>query len=208
MNTKFEPKAELGVDVEEINGVEPEEVEAEVEADKITLMGWFIRDNSYESKLTNAEDFLDEPFSLEVEEILPMLDELKGREEFGDICLTKGAESIYLFSENHITKNYAKMMIMVEEKDLFRLVAETVREESKIYPRPTDTRLFLRRPFNLGKDEFLQIFEELKKKEEYSDIVESRASNKALYLYSTKYMKKAHADSLTEWIEVEAEQNP
>jgi hypothetical protein len=159
-------------------------------------------------KLTKAEEFIEEPFSLEVDEVLAYIDELKERDEFSDISMKKGAENIYLFSEKYITMNYAKMMILVEEKDLFKLIAETVRDESRIYPRPTSIRLFSKAPFKLSRDEFLQVLEQMNKKEEYSDIKESRASNKALYLYSEKYMKKALADSLTEWIEVEAEQNP
>lgn len=186
-----------------------DEVEEVIEEpDKVTLIGEFIRDRSYEGILTNAEDFIDEPLSLEVEEVLQMIDELKMREEFSDICISKGAERIYLFSENYITKNYAKMMISVAERDLLNLIAETVREESKIYPRPTDVRLFSKAPFNLSKDEFKELYLQLVKKEEYSDIQETRASNNAPYLYSEKFMKKAHAASLAEWIEVGAEQNP
>ncbi len=186
-----------------------EEVEEVIEEpDKVTLMGEFIRDRSYEGILTNAEDFIDEPLLLEVEEVLQMIDELKTREEFSDICISKGVEKIYLFSENYITKNYAKMMISVAERDLLNLIAETVREESKIYPRPTDVRLFSKAPFNLSKDEFKELYLQLVKKEEYSDIQETRASNNAPYLYSERFMKKAHAASLAEWIEVGAEQNP
>lgn len=191
--------------------IENEEVVQEVEAeepDKVTLMGLFIRDNSMSGNLTKAEDFVDEPLSLEVDEVLPLLEELKEREDFSDIIVKKGSETIYLFSENYITKNYAKLMILVEEKDLLKMIAETVRDESRIYPRPTDTRLFSRAPFNLARDEFIQVYDELKKKEEYMDIKETRASNQALYLYSDKYMKLAYARSLAEWVEVEAEQNP
>ncbi len=185
-----------------------EVIEVIEEPDKAALMGEFIRDRSYEGILTNAEDFIDEPLLMEVEEVLQMIDELKTREEFSDICISKGAEKIYLFSENYITKNYAKMMISVEEKDLLNLIAGTVREESKIYPRPTDVRLFSKAPFNLSKDDFKELYSQLVKKEEYSDIQETRASNNALYIYSDKFMKKAHAASLAEWIEVGAEQNP
>jgi len=176
--------------------------------DKAALIGIFIRDKSYEGILVNAEDLLDEPLSLEVDEVLPMIDELKSREEFSDICIVNGAEKIYMFSENYMTKNYSKMMILVEEKDLFKTIAETVREESRLYPRPTDVRLFGKAPFKLPKEEFYKVYEQLKKKEEYSDIQETRASNNALYLYSDKFLKKAHAASLAGWIEVEAEQNP
>lgn len=176
--------------------------------DKVALVGCFVRDKSYDGLLTNAEDLLDEPLFLEVDEVLLLIDELKEREEFSDICVYMGKEKIYLFSENHITKNYAKMMISVEEKDLLKLIAETVREESRIYPRPTDARLFSKAPFKLSKEEFYDVYEQLKKKQEYNDINETRASNNALYLYSDKFMKKALASSLAEWIEVEAEQNP
>ncbi|WFA09992.1 hypothetical protein [Tissierella sp. Yu-01] len=193
--------------VEEDAVQEVVDVEVELE-DKVTLIGEFIRDNSMSGNLTKAEDFIDEPFSLEVDEVLPLLEELKGREEFSDIIMKKGAETIYLFSVNYITLNYAKLMILVEEKDFFKMIAETVREESRIYPRPTDIKLFSKAPFKLSRDEFIQVYDELKKKEEYMDIKETRASNQALYLYSDKYMKNAYARSLAEWVEVEAEQNP
>lgn len=200
---------------DELNNKQPEldcspEIENSVEEipDKVALLGNFIRDKSYEGCMTNAEDFLDEPLLLDVEEVLSMIDNLNAREDFSDICVIKGKERIYLFSENFMTKNYANMMILVEEKDLFKTIAETVREESKIYPRPTDARLFNKAPFKLSKEEFLEVYEQLKKKEEYSDIQETRASNNALYLYSNKFLKKAYASSLAEWIEVGAEQNP
>ncbi len=176
--------------------------------DIVTQMGTLIRDKSYEGKLTNAEDFLDEPLSLEVDEILPKIDELEAREEFSDICISKGKEKIYLYSDNYITKNYANMMIYVEEKDFFKMIADIVREESRIYPRPTDARLFNKAPFKLSKEQFYEVYKQLINKEEYKDIQEVKASNNALYLYSDKFMKKAHASSLAEWIEVEADQNP
>lgn len=185
-----------------------EECVMEEAPDIVTQMGTFIRDKSYEGKLTNAEDFLDEPISLDVDEILSMIDELEAREEFSDICVSKGKEKIYLYSDNHITKNYANMMISVEEKDFFKMIADIVREESRIYPRPTDARLFNKAPFKLSKEQFYEVYKQLINKEEYKDIQEVRASNNALYLYSDKFMKKAHASSLTEWIEVEADQNP
>lgn len=182
--------------------------EENIEQDKVTLLGNFIRDNSIDGKISNAEDFLDEPLLLEVEEALSLIEELKARDEFSDICVNKGKEKIYLYSKNYITNNYANMVISVEEKDHFKMIADIVRQESKVYPRPTDARLFNKAPFKLTKEEFYEIYKQLKNKDEYKDIKEARASNNALYLYSDKFMKKALADSLTEWIEVEAEQNP
>lgn len=185
-----------------------EECRKEETEDKAALAVSFIRDKSIDGLLTNAEDLIDEPLLLEVDEILPLIDEIKTREEFSDICISRGKEKIYLYSRKHITDKYADMMILVEEKDLFKTIAKTVREESKLYPRPTDVRLFNKTPFKFTKEEFDEVYEQLKKNEEYKDIKETRASNNALYLYSDLYMKKALADSLAEWIEVESEQNP
>lgn len=184
-----------------------EEIE-EVEKDKVELIGEYIREKSFECKTVNAEEFLEEPFLLEVDELLSSIDELKERQEFKDIYTIKGNEVIYLFSDKHITHNYAKNMVMVEERDLLKLVAETVRNESKSYPRPTDSKLFFKSPFKLKREEFNNVLELLKGEEEYTDIKETKASNNALYLYSDKYMTKMHANSLAEWIEVESNQNP
>lgn len=176
--------------------------------DKISLMGNLVRLKSSEYKLTNGEDFFEEPIALEVEEILPSIEELKEREDYSDIYTIKGASSIYLFSDKYITYNYAQMMVKVEEKDLINLIVETVRHESKTYPRPTDARLFSYNPFKFTREQFSDILAQLKTKKEYEDIKETRASNGALYLYSDKFMVKAHAASLAEWVEVERDQNP
>lgn len=178
------------------------------EKDKISLIGDFVRFRSSEYKLTNAEDFFEDPISLEVEDVLHNIDSLKEREEYRDIYTIKGSEAIYLFSDKYITKNYAEMMVRVEEKDLMKLIVETVRHESKTYPRPTSVKLFSYNPFKLTKDQFNEVLTQLKTKEEYGDINEVRVSNGALYLYSDKYMLKAHADSLAEWIEIGQRQNP
>ena len=202
-----EEQTEVQVAQAEI-GTEIIENEIEKIEDKIEAMGWFIRDKSFERKICNAEDFLEEPFLLDVEELLNSIDELKEREDFEDIYMIKGESAIYLFSEKYITHAYADMMVMVEEKDLLKLVADTVRKESKTYPRPTPTKLFSHKPFKLSKEELHEILEQLKNKEEYMDIKETKASNGALYLYSDKFMTKVHASSLAEWVEVEREQNP
>lgn len=184
------------------------EEEAETEKDNISLMAEFIRDRSYSCKITNAENFFEEPFLLDVDEVLALIDELKARDEFKDLYSIKGSEAIYLFSGTYISYNYAEMMVMVEEKDLLKLIVETVRHESKTYPRPTDSKLFLCNPFKLSKEQINEVLDQLKRKKEYNDIKETRASNKALYLYSDKFMSAAYARSLAEWVEVEHEQCP
>lgn len=207
MNNMDEELEKEEVDTE-INTADAEVEVVDVEADKIESMGWFIRDKSFEGKVCNAEDFLEEPFLLDIDEVLNNIKELKTREDFKDIYTIKGESAIYLFSEKYVTHNYANMLVMVEERDLLKLIAESVRNESKTYPRPTTIKLFTLRPFNLSKEDIEHVLEELKKREEYGDIKETKTSNGVLYLYSDKYMTKAHAASLAEWVEVERYENP
>src|SRR5690606_12952056 len=112
--------------LEEDNRVEPEVlIEEPEELDKVALIGLHIRESSMYGRLNNAEDFLDEPFSLEVEEALSLLEELKSRDDFSDIIFHKGKETLYMYSDKYMSNNYAKLLILVEEKDMFRMIAET-----------------------------------------------------------------------------------
>ncbi len=189
-------------------GVAGSDADIEEVFDKSAAVASFIREQSANHQTTNAEVFLEAPFSLEVEELLALLDELKLEGAYKDIYSIKGEKTIYLFSNQYITHNYANMMVMVEERDLIKLVAETVRYESKTYPRPTDVRLFYRNPFKLSVDIFKAVLKQLKETVDYDDIKETKASNNAVYLYSDKFMDRSHATSLAEWVEVEADQNP
>ena len=191
------------MDEDKINDIEKIE-----EIDKLTLIYEYIRDKSQRHHLSNAEDFLGEPFELEVEETIELIDELKEKEEFNDIRVVKREGSIFLYSEDFISNNYAKMMIMVEEKDLRKLIANTVREESKAYPRPTGVKLFSYDPFKLSLDDLKQVLKQMESMEEYRDIKQVQTSNKKLYLYSERFMTRQHAKSLAEWIEVGRFNNP
>ncbi len=65
-------------------------------------------------------------------------------------------------------------------------IATMVRNESRVYPQPTNIELFA----------------------EFKDIQLIHASTDARYLYSNLYMDEDHARSLVEWEEVEREENP
>lgn len=178
------------------------------EKDKVLLVAEHIRDMSAEGKLTRYEDFYSEPLSLTEEEVGTLKDRFKDSEDYSDITAIQGSSGTYLYSTNKMTLNYAKLMVRIEDKDLLKTIAETVREESKIYPRPTDAQLFLNSPFNFTDKELIDVLKQIKTKPEYSDIKETRASNDALYIYSDKYLEDGYASYLAEWIEVGQPQNP
>ncbi len=133
---------------------------------------------------------------------------LVGASGAADLRLIEGRTETYYFSELSMTRAYAVHLFHVAEKDPLRMVAETVREESRLYPRPTDLRTFLDPPFGLTPSELAATVGALELQEEGRDIAQVRASNGALYLYCTSYLVPALALSLAEWIEVGQKDNP
>jgi hypothetical protein len=175
---------------------------------KLDLVIEFIRKVTKEARLVKSSELYEEPISLRKEQMSDILEQLTDATDNIDIKSIKGSEELYFYSEKDMTENYAKMLARIEDKDLLEMVAETVRHESKIYPRPTDGRLFSTPPFSFGEDELSSVVNQLKDHEMYQDIQEARASNGAIYLYSEKFVTKDHAMALTEWIEVLQHETP
>lgn len=167
-----------------------------------------IRKNAKAIKLTRLDDFFQGPHNMSQEILEQALKELESDEGFNDIKHIEGSSTRYFYCDNDITDNYAKMLAMVEDKDLFKMIAETVRHESKTYPRPTAIKLFTFPPFSLEANQMPDLLRQLKGREEYKDIQEVKASNGAIYLYSNGLMTKAQAASIAEWTEVLRFENP
>ncbi len=119
----------------------------------------------------------------------------------------EGGEAYY-FSADSMTEAYALHLFRVEERDPVRLVADTVRDESRVYPRPTDLRVFSEPPFSLPEREVSEVLARIAMRPDTADIKTLRASNGAPYLFSDRYLDPAHAASLVEWIEVLQKENP
>jgi len=183
-------------------------MENNVETDKLQLLAELIRRNSAEVKLTETQDLLEEPLSLDMEEVKAKVEELQKDEDYADIKIIRSGNKPYFFSNKFMTKNYAVLLAHILEKDLLSMIAETVREEAKIYPRPTDIRLFSRGPFFLSHEEVNETLKQIKNRIDFADIKEVKASNGALYLYSEKFMNNTYAKSLAELVEVIQPENP
>ncbi len=128
--------------------------------------------------------------------------------DYSDLRILSGSEDAYYFSVLSMSETYARYLFRIEEKNLPRLVADTVREESRIYPRPTPARTFSSAPFSISEPELLKIIDLFGSDAETEDLRSYRASNGALYLYSSRYFEPVHAESLVEWDEVERWNNP
>lgn len=167
--------------------------------DKLTMIVELVRNHSAAAKLTRADELTIEPIALSRDEIAGKLESIKSFEEYHDICVIEGSQAKYLFSDQHMTRNYAKMLARVEDKDLMALIAGSVRDESRIYPRPTRVTLFAEEPFRLAGSDFDTVLQQMQANPEYSDIKEFRDSRDNRYLCSEQYLSLDHALGLAEW---------
>jgi hypothetical protein len=125
-----------------------------------------------------------------------------------DVLVIEGSRADYYFSSLSMTENYATYLARLAENDPLRLVADTVRDESRIYPRTTALSTFAEAPFLMPPWKVREIVDRLAGNPEFSDIQSCAASNGAVYLYSTQYLDRAYAEGLTEWNEVGKAMNP
>lgn len=185
-----------------------ENINDEILQENIEFTVKFIRENSSFGKFIKYEDFFIEPINLIEEDKEVFFEKLLNNEEYNDIAELKGKEKRYFYSKKEMSESYANLLFRIEEKDLLSMIAQTVRYNSKRYPKTTSFNVFLKSPYNIKKEELTDLLNQFKINEGYKDIKESIASNGVLCLYSEQYLSKDYADALTEYAEVTREENP
>ena len=88
------------------------------------------------------------------------------------------------------------------------LIAEVVRENSALYPRPVPLNVFKDSPFELTDEEIQSCLSNMALKGSYEDIKETKSSLGTVFLYSTLYLEADYAAMLAEWIDVGQALNP
>jgi hypothetical protein len=137
------------------------------------------------------------------------LDLILDDERYKDLKLVSNSRgSRYFYSEDHMTATYATVLARAEANDPLGTIAATVREDSRIYPRPTSLGTFSAPIFNMDVRELQRYSEEIASRPEYADIKIARASNGAIYLYSEQFLDPDWARSTVEWEEVGKYENP
>jgi hypothetical protein len=180
-----------------------------LEEAKLRVAATVRKDSSELAKLTAGASLSPLLTEIGFEDAEAVLDSLAEDERYGDVqTITTAGGDRYLYSRQHMTESYATLLARVAADDPLAALAETVRDESRIYPRPTDVRLFLEPPFSLKREEVTVLVERLLQTEEYSDIKQIEASTGAVYLYSERHLKKGSAKSMVQWEEVESYMNP
>jgi hypothetical protein len=174
-----------------------------------------IRDRSKSGQLVRAEEILDElkeqeflvPEDVEQEAYLEsMLEQIL--KENGDLKTISGRNGIpYYYCVQSLSETYAGILVRKSENPLW-LIAEVVRENSKLYPRPIPMDSFREQPFGLTVDEIEECLATMGEQKEYQDIARTITSVGTQFLYSTHYLDPDHAVTLAEWLDVGQINNP
>ena len=128
-----------------------------------------------------------------------------GSEDLHELAAQDGSRRYY--SSHFMTETYA-MILLQKLGDPLRLIAETVRENSAVYPRPVPLDIFTQPPFDLTRQEVLNDLERMAAEEEYRDIVPTTTSASRVFLYSTLHLEPEYASMLAEWLDVGQFNNP
>lgn len=145
-------------------------------------------DSKYLTELTSASGLApvqagSAPDALQAD----LMDIARDDETFKDIkTITGPTGQVYFYSEMHMTETYARILARVKAGDPCITIAETVREESRVYPRPTSVELFRYGLFKIDRDQVEQHV--TRTLERYDDIKSFTTSHGGMYLYSTQYL--------------------
>jgi len=174
-----------------------------------------IRKLSGAGRFAVAADVLEELeglglFPEAAEEVSTMLDEILSAALGAHpdlVPVEGGAGERRFYSSQFMTQAYAALLLRKEGEPM-RLIAETVRENSALYPRPLPLGAFEQPPFSLTREEILSCLRRMAGDVAHQDIARTRTSAGNEYLYSTAHLEADHAASLAEWIDVGQHDNP
>jgi len=122
------------------------------------------------------------------------------------VVLDDSGDAFY-FSEQFMTGAYARVLLLKYQGPL-KMMAEVIREHSRLYPRPVPLALFQCAPFNLDNDEIVLCLKEMIGKLPYRDIERLTTSIGNVFAYSTDHLDPGYAAMLAEWVDVGLVENP
>jgi hypothetical protein len=111
------------------------------------------------------------------------------------------------YSLQYMSEAYAKILLRKEGNPLM-LIAEIVRENSALYPRPIPMDTFKNSPFELTQEEILACLQKISGQEDYQDIARTTTSAGTVFLYSSRHLDQGYASMLAEWLDVGQFNNP
>ncbi len=175
----------------------------------------FVRTKSEAGELVTTEEVLEELVLKGIlkpgaEEDRSGLEELlkegvANDEELREI--TDKTKRSYYYSTRGMTDAYAGILIL-KDGDPLVLMAETVREDSRRYPRPVRLDIFEGPPFSLTPEEIGRCLKRMAEEEAYRDIEQTSTSIGTVFLYSRLHLEPDYASMLAEWFDVGQSASP
>jgi hypothetical protein len=167
-------------------------------------------DSRNDVALTSASDLLSLAPETEREGVAAILEEMRTDERYADIKpVTSPAGDVYYHSDRHMSGYYALVLGRVAAKDPVATVAAMVRDESRIYPRPTCIELFMDPLFKIPPSDLKAVFDVMVQKPDYSDIkLMVHPETGGVYAYSSQYLSGDVAYQMMHWVEVVKPANP
>jgi len=174
-----------------------------------------IRERSEKGQLVQFEEILAElerqsPLELEIADqrsyFKAVLEQaLKKNEDLREIPDKDGTSHYY--STWSLSEIYARILVM-REKDPLLLIAQTIRENSAIYPRPVPLSVFRELPFDFTPEEISECLKNMRGGNDYQDIAQTTTSIGTTFLYSNRHLDADYASMLAEWFDVGQVNNP
>jgi hypothetical protein len=113
----------------------------------------------------------------------------------------------FYYCSMFMSEPYARILLHKQE-GAADLIADTVREDSDRYPRPTPLDVFKDPPVDMSHEELFSCLEQMPGQEEYQDIHQLSTSTGRVFLYSSRYLERDYALMLAEWVDVGQFENP
>jgi hypothetical protein len=191
-------------------GTEDAFAKSRMEEVKFLLAEKVRADSRDDAKLTSAADLLSLVPEMERDGISAVLDALHTDGRYADIkAVTSPNGETYYHSDRHMSGYYAVVLGRVAAKDHCATIAAMVRDESRIYPRPTCIEFFTEPVFGIPPSELKSVFDAMLRNPEYGDIkLIVHPETGAVYAYSSKYLDGEGAFKMMHWEEVVKDANP
>lgn len=170
-----------------------------IEETKVAIAEKVRGDSKNAVKLTPVGDLHVPIPGMERDEIAVVLGEMQADPKYADVkSITASTGDLFFYSNRHMSDYYALVLSRVAAKDPCAMIGAVVRDESRIYPRPTCVQLFTENLFEIAPCDLKPIIVEMLQKPEYEDIkMMVHPKTGGVYLYSSQYL-----DERTAWAEM------
>jgi len=167
-------------------------------------------DSKDDARLSSVADLQALAPEMEQEGIAVILEEMRTDGRYADIkSVTSPNGDVYYHSDKHMSCYYAVVLGRVAAKDPGATIAALVRDESRIYPRPTCVQFFLDPMFGIPSDDLKTVVDEMLRKPENGDVkMMVHPETGGVYLYCSQYLSRDTAFKLMHWVEVVKPANP